>query len=135
MKTIDGSSNDLGFDEVVDTIADAISFGKFVEKQLSDGFGFDDAIALIPQYPKLQEMYEDRKLFAAQFLDLTAEESKEAVKQIAARTDVSESVVAQKGVQFVRLASRAFHLYDYTKAEALALYEDAKDLVAFQKAA
>jgi len=129
VKTIDGTENELGFDEVVDTISDAIRFGSFIEERLSDGVGFDDAIALIPQYPVLQEMYDDRKLFAAELLDLTNEEASEAVKEIAAKVGEDEGFVREKGVKFVRLAARAFNLYTYAKNEVIGLYADAKDLV------
>lgn len=129
VKTIDGTPNQLGYDEVIDTISDALEFAAFVEKRLSDGVGFDDAIALIPQYPKLEEMWNDRNLFAAQFLDLTNEEAADAVKQIAARVGEDEGFVREKGVKAVRLAGRAFNLYTYAKNEALAIYSDAKELV------
>lgn len=129
LPTIDGTENELGFDEVVDTISDAIEFGSFVEERLSDGLGFDDAIALIPQYPKLQEIYDDRKIFAAQFLDLTSAEAQEAVSLISARVGKDEGYVREKGVKAVKLTARAFNLYTYAKNEALGIYADARELV------
>lgn len=120
---------ELGYDEVVDTIADALEFLDWCEDRLEDGAGFDDAIALVGQYPKLQEIYEDRKTFAAQFLDLDANETQAAVRDIAKRVGKEEDVVRTKGIQALQIADRTFRLYHYAKGEGIAIFEDARRLI------
>lgn len=122
-------SNELGFDEVVDMTADAIEFADFVEDRLEDGAGGDDLFAIIPKYPLLVEMYNDRKLFAAQAKDLTLDEYVQAVEQIAERVGQEVDVVRQKANAALRLSVRVINFYSYAKNEVEGIIADAKALV------
>lgn len=126
--------NELGFDEVVDTFSDAFEIAIFVEDRLKDGPGLDDFIAAFPQFPKLAEIYNDRKIFAAQMVDLTTEEAKEAVRAIAERVGVSESVVAQKGTLALAIAARIYKLYRDSREEAELIVRDIRNLFGTDKA-
>jgi len=121
--------NKHGFAEVVDTFSDAIEIGTAVEKALSDGVQFTDLFSVYQQYPKAKEIYEDFATFREQFLDLTPEESRQAVDQIAERTGVDKSVVQNKAMLFLSLAGRGYRLVDYALKEATAIAQDAKDLL------
>lgn len=126
LRTIDGTLNEYPYGEVVDTFVDALNFAKFVEGRLKDGADLGDALAIFPELPKLLEIYNDRKVFAMQFLDLTAEEAAAAVKEIAEKVNIDESSVMEKGVRSLGLAARAYRLYVNTRAEVEGIVADAK---------
>jgi hypothetical protein len=54
-------SNTLGYDEVVDTLADSITVYRKISTPLQDSFQFPDLLSLYDAYPHLREMYDDRK--------------------------------------------------------------------------
>jgi hypothetical protein len=53
--------NLLGYDEVVDTLADSITIYRKISTPLRDGFQFPDLLSLYDAYPHLREMYDDRR--------------------------------------------------------------------------
>lgn len=128
MQVIKVQDQELGFDEVVDTLSDAIAFIDLVEKQLDDGFQVTDLITIAMQYQGLLEIYNDRKLFAAQFIDLSAEEAKQVVEQVAERTGKDEGIVREKAIQALRISARAYGLIDYLLKEGKVILAEAKAL-------
>lgn len=82
------NSENLGFDEVVDTAIDVIETARKVRDAIADGIDLTDVATIFSIAPRLAEVYRDRAVFAAQLADLTPEESTLAAAAIAARTDV-----------------------------------------------
>lgn len=129
MDSISVKGQELGINEVVDSLVNALKFVDVVESQLKDGFQITDLIAISMQYSLLLDIYNDRKLFAAQFLDLSADEAKEVVSQVAEQTGKEQGVVMQKAVPALRIAARAYGLIDYAIKEVSVIAEEAKELV------
>lgn len=121
--------NKYGFAEVVDTISDAIEFGEKAEKALSDGFQVTDLMVMVTEFPKLKEIYNDRKTFFMEFKDLTASESEQALAQIAKRTGISASIVRTKSMAALDLAYEIQALVDDTITRAKRIVEKSKLLV------
>lgn len=67
------------YDEVIDSIADALEAGIIIEEQLSDGFQFQDLLAALQVQPKVQEIVNDVPVFLEQFMQLNPETAKAAV--------------------------------------------------------
>lgn len=100
------NGNTLGFDEVVDTLDDALGVVEKVESALADGIGLGDIGVLFEITPRLNEIKNDAGAFAAQFADLTPEESEEVAAQLVARRGGSPSVVVDKALGALHLAAR-----------------------------
>ena len=96
----------LGYDEIVDTALDVIGVYKKFSEALSDGIQIQDAFVILNQAPVLQEVYEDRKVFVEEFLDLTPSESEAAVQEIAQKVGMSEDQVLKAIVQGFALAAQ-----------------------------
>ncbi len=103
---IEVNGNTLGFDEVVDTLDDALVVVEKVQAALADGVGLGDIGVLFEITPRLNEIRNDAATFAAQFTDLTPEESEEVAVQLAARRGGSPSNIVEKALGAVQLAAR-----------------------------
>ena len=67
------------YGEVVDTITDAIGVGIIIEKELQDGFQFQDILALLQVQPVVNEIINDVPTFVSEFQKLTGETAEKAV--------------------------------------------------------
>lgn len=102
--------NKLGFDEVVDTLVDAIEVGLTLGEAAKDGIQIDDAFVLLGQAKNIEEIYRDAPIAWAQFKDLTPEESKLAAEQIAERLNAEPGTVKDVIRQSVSLVTRGYAL-------------------------
>lgn len=100
------NGNTLGFDEVVDTLDDALVVTEKVHAAVSDGIGLTDIGTLIEITPRLNEIRQDADTFAQQFADLTPEESQDVADQLVARRGGSADVIVQKALAGLQLAAR-----------------------------
>ena len=100
------NGNTLGFDEVVDTLDDALVVTEKVHAAVSDGIGLTDIGTLIEITPRLNEIRQDADTFAQQFADLTPEESQDVADQLVARRSGSADVIVQKALAGLQLAAR-----------------------------
>ena len=98
-------SNTLGFDEVVDTLGDALEIVEQVHDAVKDGLQITDLVTLFSVAPKVNEIRKDAAVFAAQLQDLTPGESEQAAIQLAARSGQSQDGIVQKGVVALHLAA------------------------------
>jgi hypothetical protein len=117
--------NLLGYDEVVDTLADSITVYRKISTPLRDGFQFPDLLSLYDAYPHLREMYDDRRTFAAQFIDLTAEETIAVLDELAVRTGVPRDKVEQVAFRAFSIAGRTYRLVRHNLAEIQDIREEA----------
>jgi hypothetical protein len=106
------TKNELGYDEVVDTLADLLDVVDIVKLQLKDGFQFTDAFSVMQIYPKLKEVFDDRKVFVSQFLDMTPGESDQAVLELSERIGAEVDVLKGKIVQVLILTSSTYTYLD-----------------------
>jgi hypothetical protein len=116
--------NKYGFDEVVDWSADVIEVTSDVREALSDGVQLGDAFVLLKNQGKLTEVVRDADEFFKQLLDLTPEESDQAIAQIAERTGVDTDKVNATIVFGMQIASRCYRLIDYNVQEFNAIKGD-----------
>lgn len=105
MKVQDANGNTLGFDEVVDTLDDALVVTEKVHAALSDGIGLSDIGTLIEVTPRLNEIRLDADTFAAQLADLTPEESEQVAEELVRRRGGSTDNIIQKALSGLKLAS------------------------------
>jgi hypothetical protein len=119
--------NKYGFDEVVDTACDLIEVQRDIRGALKDGFQLSDILVLYNQYPKLKEVWEDKKVFGQQLADLTPDESTQAWDQITARVGIERDKAERIVYAGLRNGGRAYRLYDYTKNELVDMYNDIED--------
>ena len=118
------TNNVLGYAEVVDTLADSITVYRTISQPLQDGFQFPDLLALYEAYPHLMEVYNDRRQFAAEFIDLTPEESVEVLKELSTRTGVPQDRVEQVAFRSLSVVGRTYRLISNTLAEVQDLREE-----------
>jgi len=124
------NSKNLGIAEVVDTLSDAIRLFDRVAGVLTDGVQFMDAMVILSEFPTLQELYNDRKLFLSELRDLSAEESTEVYNQVAANTGSSKSKIAERAKAALDFAADAYALVDDTIVRGKRIFEKAKLVVA-----
>lgn len=105
MKVQDANGNTLGFDEVVDTLDDALVVTEKVHAALADGIGLSDIGTLIDITPRLNEIRLDADTFAAQFADLTPDESEQVAAELVRRRGGSTDNIIQKALAGLTLAS------------------------------
>lgn len=103
---VEVNGNALGFDEVVDTLDDALVVIEKVEGALKDGIGLSDIGTLIDITPRLNEIRKDANTFAAQVADLDEEESQLVAQELVARRGGSASNIVQKSLGALHLASK-----------------------------
>lgn len=119
--------NKYGYDEVVDTAGDLIEVQRNIREALKDGAQLTDLLVIYDNYPKLKEVWEDRKVFAQQLLDLTPEESGLAWEQIVERVGMDKDKAERVMFAGLRNAGRAYRLYSYAKSELLDMYNDIEE--------
>lgn len=122
--------NKYGFDEVVDTLADAIEVATGFEEKLKDGLQFTDSFEIVEQYPKIVEIYTDRKIFIQQFNDLTTEETDQAVALIAERTGKADGFIRKYAIKSLNLAARVYRLGKHVFDEFEDIREELKTFAA-----
>lgn len=104
--------NEFPHNEVVDTLGDLFDVYDIGKRQLKDGFQFTDTFAVIEIYPKLKEVYDDRRVFVQQFLDLTPEESSKVVVELAQRINAPADETKQKITTVLALTSTTYSYLD-----------------------
>jgi uncharacterized protein YerC len=124
------NSKNLGIAEVVDTLSDAIRLFDRVDNVLADGIQFMDAMVILSEFPTLQELYNDRKLFLSELKDLSAEESTQVYEQVAANTGAHKSKIAARAKAALDFAADAYALVDDTIVRGKRIFEKAKLVVA-----
>lgn len=124
------NSKNLGIEEVVDTLSDAIRLFDRVDTVLADGIQFMDAMVILSEFPTLQELYNDRKLFLAELKDLSAEESTLVYEQVAANTGAHKGKIAARAKAALDFAADAYALVDDTIVRGKRIFEKAKMVVA-----
>ena len=107
------TTNNLPYFEVVDTFADAVEVAQIVEERLRDGADFGDLIGIYSAYPRLLEIYQDRKTFWAQFTDLTVEESVLVYEELADRFGQDRDQIESFVLGAYDVASETYALVDY----------------------
>jgi hypothetical protein len=122
---MNNQQNLLGYDEVVDTLADSITVYRKISEPLRDGFQFPDLLSLYDAYPHLREIYDDRRTFSAQFLDLTAEESISVLDELSQRTGVARDKVEQVAFRAFGVAGRTYRLVRHNISEIQDIREEA----------
>jgi hypothetical protein len=55
------TSNQYGYDEVVDTLGDSIEIYRLIKEPLQDGLQFTDILDLYRAYPRALEVFNDRQ--------------------------------------------------------------------------
>lgn len=119
-------NNNLGYDEVIDTLADGIEVYADIEKALGDGIGAEDLIVVWQNLDEFRDIYTSFSTAYAQFKDLTPEEATAVAEGISARTARLGTVTVEKINATMRLLARTYRYIDY-------ILEEGKDLVATAK--
>lgn len=99
------NGNTLGYDEVVDTFGDALKATEAIHEAVQDGIGLSDLPTIFTITPLLNEIIHDRDTFAAQFADLTPDESQRVAEELVARHGGSRDNIVQKALAAVDLAA------------------------------
>ena len=105
-------NNELGYDEVVDTLADSIEVGEKVGKAFSDGVQWQDSFVIIGESQKLEEIVRDAPVAYRQFLDLSPEEATKAEAELANRLSTDPSEIKGKIKGAINLLTRTYVLFD-----------------------
>lgn len=102
------NTEELGFDEVIDTAVDAIEVAESLVSALKDGIQISDAGILLGVTGRINEIIRDRKVFVAQVQNLNADESMEANYQISRRLgrDGDATPFVAKAIGAVTLLAR-----------------------------
>lgn len=116
----------LPFDEVVDTVCDVIEVGQKFYDTLADGAQITDVVVLWTVWPRVQEIYVDRKTFVAQAKDFTLAKLGPAFEAAAARLGTTPGAVSSKFAAGFRVLTRVNNLVGYNISEAKAIALDAK---------
>jgi len=96
----------LGYAEIVDTACNAIGLYQKFSAAVSDGIDFQDAFVILQEFETLKEIYEDRGVFIAEFMDLTPSESEAAVLEISQKTNVPQDKVYKAIVEGLALGAQ-----------------------------
>ena len=107
------TQNNLPYFEVVDTFGDAVEVAQIVEERLRDGADFGDIIGIYTAYPRLLEIYQDRKTFWAQFTDLTVEETEAVYQELSDRFGQDLDQIESYVLGAYDIASETYALVDY----------------------
>lgn len=120
---------ELGFDEVVDTLADIIETGDQVVQVFVDGFQpLNDLIALTPVFPRVQEIISDAPLAWKQFRDLSVDESNTVQERLSERLDIANDEVEAKIKGSIKVLARVYSLLSYNVAEFNSIKTEIEDL-------
>ncbi|MEL6275319.1 MAG: hypothetical protein AAFQ37_03505 [Bacteroidota bacterium] len=123
------NTNELGFDEVVDTLGDSIEIYRTIKQPLQDGLDFTDLLAVYDAYPLAIEVYNDRNTFLSQLLDLSADEASQVLDRLTERTGIPRDNVEQIAFQSFSIASRTYRLIDNTIRETRAIIDEVRLVV------
>lgn len=124
------NTNQLGYDEVVDTFGDSVEIARALEEQLEDGLQvFPDALALYKQYPKVIEIYQDRGVFLAQLKDLTPEEAEQVWIELSERIGAPRSRVEDIALRSFSVASRTYRLIKHNLDEVAVIRMEVQEIV------
>jgi hypothetical protein len=123
-------SNKYGYDEIVDSSVKVISMSRDFQQALSDGVQVTDAMVIWKQYPNIQSVVNDRKIFAQQFADLTPEESQAAYAEIATKTGLPVNGIDRVILTAMKTASRIYRLVDHIIDEGSDIIDDLKGMFA-----
>ena len=102
-----------GYEEVSDSVFDALRFGILIEKELGDGFQYQDFFALLAAQPIIEEIYKDANQFWAEFIKLDGEAAEDAVTLARVKlrdAGLSLGKVTLKILEVLYLAAKAFSL-------------------------
>lgn len=121
-------SNNLPFDEVVDTYVDAVGIYRDIREPLRDGFDFPDLFAIYKAYPAALEIYNDRNIFVDQLLDLTPEESVLVYDQVSQRTGEPRDGVELVASKSLRVSLRTYRLVRHNMEEVKEILIDIKEI-------
>lgn len=117
-------STELGFDEVVDTLNDALDVTDDFERALKDGAQPTDLLVIINNYGKLKEIAQDFPVFWAQVKDLDSEEADAVYKELANRRGEDVETISAKVVAAIRRVLRTYRFGHYVLGEGKAILED-----------
>jgi hypothetical protein len=122
--------DDLGYDEVVDTICDVIDLGKNVKSVFADGFQvIPDLIALTPEFFKVQEIIGDAPLAINQLKNLSVEEAKKAHEAIAKRTGVAQDKVVSTVTGAFGIIVELYEVFAWNQAKFFTIKTKVQDLL------
>jgi len=122
--------DDLGYDEVVDTICDVIDLGKNVKNVFADGFQLiPDLIALTPEFFKVQEIMADAPMAIQQLKNLSVEEAKKAHAEIAKRTGLHGDKVVDAVTKGFGIIVELYEVFAWNQAKFFAIKQKVQDLV------
>lgn len=121
-------SNGLPYDEVVDTYADSIEIYRKIKGPLSDGLDFTDILAVYDAYPLAVEVFNDRKKFVDQFLDLTPQETVLVFNEVQERTGEPRDKVEAISQKSLRVAARTYRLGRYVIEEGKEILLDVQEI-------
>ena len=122
-------------DEVVDTCNDALDVGEEIEKAAKDGLDFDDFGAVMKIYPKLVEIFEDRKVFIQQAKKLNAEKLKEVYRLVAEKRGSDVGKVEAVFLEVLDFGSFTYSYLNNVVVGGLQVAEKAKNLAKLFKPA
>lgn len=121
--------DDLGYDEVVDTICDVIDLGKNVRNVFADGFQvIPDLIALTPEFFKVQEIMADAPMAIQQLKNLSVDEAKKAHAEIAKRTGLHEDKVVDAVTKGFGIIVELYEVFAWNQAKFFAIKQKVQDL-------
>ena len=121
--------DDLGYDEVVDTICDVIDLGKNVKNVFADGFQvIPDLIALTPEFFKVQEIISDAPMAINQLKNLGVEEAKKAHAEISKRTGVAQDKVVDTVTKGFGIIVELYEVFDWNQAKFFSIKQKVQDL-------
>lgn len=119
-------NNNLGFDEVVDTLNDVLDISDDFERALADGAQPTDLLVIINNYGKLKEIGQDFPIFWAQLKDLDAQEAEAVYQELARRRGEDVKTISAKVVAALRRVLRTYRFGDYVFHEGQDILEDWK---------
>lgn len=105
-------NNELGYDEVVDTLADSVELGEKLGVAFSDGVQWQDSFLIIGESQRIEEIARDAPVAYRQFLDLTPEEATKAEAELAERLSTNPSEIKGKIKGAINLLTRTYVLFD-----------------------
>lgn len=118
--------SELGFDEVVDTLNDALDVTDDFSRALHDGAQYTDLLVVVNNFGRLKEIANDFPVFWAQLKDLDAQEADAVYDELAKRRGESLETVAGKAVAALRRVLRTYRFANYVLAEGEEILEDWK---------
>lgn len=87
------NTNELGYKELVDTVADVIDLATKLGETFADGIQLSDAFVLLAEAQNIEEIYKDFPTAWAELKDLDPDEAKLAMDELAARLNAPEGSI------------------------------------------